>query len=111
MTTKPQKCVVVKENKRGAFKSGKPFVELWLDEYESQYPNELIVTFSGDKIPTVNIGDKVEITCSVDGRNYNDRRYIGLRGISCKVLEMQPTEDDIGTTYEPPESNDDPMPF
>lgn len=110
MTTKPLKCQVIKENKRGTFKSGKPFVELWLDEIETQYPNELIVTFAGEKIPVVNEGDKVEIVCSVDGRTYEGRRYISLRGISCKVLEMQPQADDVGTTWIPQEG-DDPMPF
>lgn len=110
MTTKPQKCVVIKENKKGEFKSGKPFVELWLDELDTQYPNELIVTFAGDRIPQVRPGDKVEVTCSVDGRSYNERRYVGLRGITCKVLEMQPAEDDHAITWTPPEG-DDPMPF
>lgn len=111
MTTKAREAQVVKVFKRGAFKNGKPFVELWLDELDSKYPNPLVVTYVDGRIPPeINEGDIVEISCQICGYTYQGRRFVNVRGSSYQILQRasEPAQPLPSISEQTP---DDDMPF
>lgn len=84
---------------------------LWIDT-EAKYGNQLAVEFSGDRVDLLSglrIGERVTAHADVQGREYNGKRYVGLRGWKIdRAAKEQPAKQDddlidmTGGTETPP---------
>jgi len=84
-------------------------------ETEGQYPKKICVTFFGEKegqLTNLNEGDLVDVTFSVESREYNGKYFSNINAISCDAVVGGDTGlQKLDNTGNGSEEDNDTLPF
>ena len=112
------RVIQVLDEQRGTSKSGNEWKKQeFVVETEEQFPKKVCFTLFNDKISqaqNLSIGDEVEVSFSVESREFNGRWYHNINAWKVEKASSEadvPPPPDFGSDDVPPEAGPDDLPF
>ncbi len=99
------KIITLLAEQKGQGKNGEWKKQEFILQTTEQYPKKVCISVWGDKVAqfSLNIGDSVTASISVESREFNSRWYTDVR--AWKIVKGSGSRNDV------PPDNNDPMPF